>query len=86
MLTGAALATVLGLGSTTASAAPLPGGLGPCAGPACPGPAQNPNNGPVAGYDEKINMFVGGDFRVGDSAAEAEENGRAPCSRRAVVR
>ncbi|WEV29397.1 choice-of-anchor A family protein [Streptomyces sp. 71268] len=71
VLTGAAL-TVLGLGSTTASAAPLPGGLGPCAGPACPGSAQNPNNGPVAGYDENINVFVGGDFRVGGSAAEAE--------------
>ncbi|MFF5719073.1 choice-of-anchor A family protein [Streptomyces buecherae] len=72
VLTGAALATALGLGSTSASAAPLPGGLGPCAGPSCPGSAQDPNNGPVAGYDENINVFVGGDFRVGGSAAEAE--------------
>ncbi|GGR38585.1 hypothetical protein GCM10010219_49630 [Streptomyces netropsis] len=56
-----------------AVAAPLPGGLGPCLGSGCPAtgyPAVN--NGPIAGRDNNINIFVGGDFRVRGAAAEAE--------------
>ncbi|WP_051913136.1 choice-of-anchor A family protein [Kutzneria albida] len=51
---------------------PLPGGLGPCAGPACPGTFPPVNNGPFTGRDEAINVFVGGTFAVRGGAAEAE--------------
>ncbi|MFE3877318.1 SpaA isopeptide-forming pilin-related protein [Kitasatospora sp. NPDC059146] len=57
---------------TQASAAGLPGGLGPCLGADCPAPFPPVNNGPFAGRDAGINIFVGGDFNVGGSAAEAE--------------
>ncbi|MCM2387512.1 choice-of-anchor A family protein [Streptomyces albipurpureus] len=70
--TGAVLAALLGVGASTAYAAPLPGGLGPCLGSSCPGSYEDPHNGPVPGRDENINIFVGGDYRVGGSAAEAE--------------
>ncbi|MFI6032010.1 choice-of-anchor A family protein [Amycolatopsis magusensis] len=55
-----------------AAAATLPGGLGPCAGDACPGKHPPVNNGAFAGRDEGINVYVGGDFRVRGAAAEAE--------------
>ncbi|WP_409495382.1 choice-of-anchor A family protein [Amycolatopsis sp. cmx-11-12] len=55
-----------------AVAAPLPGGLGPCVGDACPGKYPPVNNGPYAGRDNGINVYVGGDFQVREAAAEAE--------------
>ncbi|MFJ7214567.1 choice-of-anchor A family protein [Amycolatopsis sp. NPDC098790] len=59
----------------TALADPLPGGLGPCVPGTCPGTHPPVGNGPFAGRDDGINLFVGGDMRVTGSAAEAE--GRA---------
>lgn len=78
--TGAAcavLATVvpaftLGLGAAPAAAAPLPGGLGPCVPGDCPDPFPGINNGPFAGRDNAINIYVGDDFLVRGRAAEAE--------------
>ncbi|MFD5069062.1 SpaA isopeptide-forming pilin-related protein [Streptomyces sp. NPDC058369] len=78
--TGAAcavLATVvpafaLGLGAAPAAAATLPGGLGPCVPGDCPDPFPDVNNGPIAGRDDGINIFVGDDFLVRGRAAEAE--------------
>ncbi|WP_341874795.1 choice-of-anchor A family protein [Streptomyces albofaciens] len=69
---GAVAAVLLGLFAAFGFAAPLPDGLGPCLGDGCPSSYDDPNNGPVAGRDENLNIFVGGDFRVGGSAAEAE--------------
>ncbi|MFI5808221.1 choice-of-anchor A family protein [Streptomyces sp. NPDC051561] len=51
---------------------PLPGGLGPCVPGDCPDPFPPINNGAIAGYDNGINVFAGGDFRVRGKAAEAE--------------
>ncbi|MGW2542159.1 choice-of-anchor A family protein, partial [Kitasatospora sp. NPDC001574] len=63
----------LGPGAVTAVAAPLPGGLGPCVPGDCPNPYPSSiNNGPFAGRDNGINVFVGGDFLVTGRAAEAE--------------
>jgi large repetitive protein len=56
-------------------AAPLPGGLGPCipAPPAtCPDPFPPISNGPIAGRDNNVNVFAGGNFLVRERAAEAE--------------
>ncbi len=69
---GAVAAVLLGLFAAFGFAAPLPDGLGPCLGSGCPSSYDDPNNGPVTGRDENLNIFVGGDFRVGGSAAEAE--------------
>lgn len=55
-----------------AVAAPLPGGLGPCIGDACPDKHPPVNNGGYAGRDNGINVYVGGDFQVRGAAAEAE--------------
>ncbi|MFC9254676.1 choice-of-anchor A family protein [Amycolatopsis thailandensis] len=55
-----------------AVAAPLPGGLGPCVGPACPGKYPPVNNQDYAGRDNGINVYVGGEFQVREAAAEAE--------------
>ncbi|WLQ36886.1 choice-of-anchor A family protein [Streptomyces castrisilvae] len=73
----AVLATVvpaftLGIGVAPAAAAPLPGGLGPCVPGNCPDPFPGINNGPLAGRDNGINIFVGDDFLVRGRAAEAE--------------
>lgn len=73
----AVLATVvpaftLGIGVAPAAAAPLPGGLGPCVPGDCPDPFPGINNGPLAGRDNGINIFVGDDFLVRGRAAEAE--------------
>ncbi|MGW3230792.1 SpaA isopeptide-forming pilin-related protein [Kitasatospora sp. NPDC001095] len=57
---------------TAAQAAGLPGGLGPCLGADCPATFPPVNNGPFAGRDAGVNIFVGGDFHVRESAAEAE--------------
>ncbi|MFD7867699.1 SpaA isopeptide-forming pilin-related protein [Streptomyces sp. NPDC059783] len=65
-------AVTLGFGVTPASAAPLPGGLGPCVPGDCPDPFPGINNGPIAGRDNGINIFVGNDFLVRGRAAEAE--------------
>ncbi|MFD3513538.1 choice-of-anchor A family protein [Streptomyces sp. NPDC058657] len=54
------------------AADPLPGGLGPCVPGTCPDPFPPINNGTTAGYDNAINVFAGGDFRVRGKAAEAE--------------
>ncbi|MEV8457266.1 choice-of-anchor A family protein [Streptomyces sp. NPDC052095] len=71
-----AVATVpvlaLGLGAAPAQAAPLPGGLGPCVPGSCPNPFPGVNNGPFAGRDDAVNVFVGDDFLVRGRAAEAE--------------
>ncbi|GGY96605.1 hypothetical protein GCM10010327_28960 [Streptomyces nitrosporeus] len=53
-------------------AAPLPGGLGPCVPGDCPDPFPGINNGPIAGRDNAINLYVGNDFFVRGSAVEAE--------------
>ncbi|MFE0056033.1 choice-of-anchor A family protein, partial [Streptomyces sp. NPDC059003] len=68
-----AAAVVVGGLAGQGVADPLPGGLGPCLGSGCPsGPYPDPNNGPVAGRDENINVFVGKDMLVRQAAAEAE--------------
>ncbi|MFD7531653.1 choice-of-anchor A family protein [Streptomyces sp. NPDC059849] len=61
-----------GLPAASAVAAPLPGGLGPCVPGSCPDPFPGINNGPIAGRDDAINVFVGNDFLVRGRAAEAE--------------
>ncbi|MFE3583033.1 choice-of-anchor A family protein [Streptomyces vinaceus] len=53
--------------------APLPDGLGPCVPGRCPDPFPQVDTGTTAkGYDDGVNIFVGGDFRVRARAAEAE--------------
>ncbi|MEU8843664.1 choice-of-anchor A family protein [Streptomyces roseus] len=53
--------------------APLPDGLGPCVPGRCPDPFPQVDVGTVPkGYDDGVNIFVGGDFRVRERAAEAE--------------
>ncbi|WP_328300896.1 choice-of-anchor A family protein [Streptomyces sp. NBC_00435] len=53
--------------------APLPDGLGPCVPGRCPDPyPQIGFDGNPKGRDNGINIFVGGDFRVRERAAEAE--------------
>ncbi|MFE7456697.1 choice-of-anchor A family protein [Streptomyces sp. NPDC057554] len=71
-MTVATAAAMVGMLAPAAAADPLPGGLGPCLGSECPSVWNDPNNGPVAGYDENINIYVGGDFLVREAAAEAE--------------
>ncbi|NUT90393.1 MAG: choice-of-anchor A family protein [Saccharothrix sp.] len=66
-----ALVTAVALHGTGV-ADPLPGGLGPCVGTQCPDTFPPIHNGGIAGYDEAVNVFVGGDFLVRASAAEAE--------------
>lgn len=56
----------------TAHADPLPDGLGPCVPGTCPTVHPPVGNGPFAGRDNGINVFVGGSMRVTGSAAEAE--------------
>ncbi|HEY2056893.1 MAG TPA: choice-of-anchor A family protein [Amycolatopsis sp.] len=68
----AAVCVVAIVASPGATAAPLPGGLGPCLGNACPNPYPPVGNGAIAGRDEGINVYVGGGFQVGGAAAEAE--------------
>ncbi|QWF77276.1 choice-of-anchor A family protein [Amycolatopsis sp. CA-230715] len=72
----ASIAATVGLVAIVATpgavAAPLPGGLGPCAGDACPNPYPPINNGGFAGRDNGINVYVGGGFQVRGAAAEAE--------------
>ncbi|MYW28863.1 choice-of-anchor A family protein, partial [Streptomyces sp. SID2119] len=68
----ATAAAMVGMLAPAAAADPLPGGLGPCLGSGCPDVWNEPNNGPIAGYDENINIYVGGDFLVREAAAEAE--------------
>ncbi|WP_134669842.1 MULTISPECIES: choice-of-anchor A family protein [unclassified Amycolatopsis] len=68
----AAVCAVAFVAGPGASAAPLPGGLGPCVGDACPEKYPPVNNGPFAGRDNGINVFAGGDFLVREGAAEAE--------------
>ncbi|WP_405664260.1 choice-of-anchor A family protein [Streptomyces sp. RK9] len=71
-VTVAAAAIVGGLAGLGV-ADPLPGGLGPCKGAACPENGYpEVNNGPVAGRDENINVFVGENMLVREAAAEAE--------------
>ncbi|WP_087790808.1 choice-of-anchor A family protein [Streptomyces sp. CS159] len=72
LVAGLAPVLVVGAGASQAQAAPLPGGLGPCAGPLCPDEFPEINNGPFAGRDNGINVFAGDDFRVRGRAAEAE--------------
>nr|WP_282791795.1 choice-of-anchor A family protein [Streptomyces sp. CC224B] len=67
-----AVAAVVGGPAGQGVADPLPGGLGPCKGSACPDRYPAVNNGPVTGRDENINIFVGEDMRVREAAAEAE--------------
>ncbi|MFF7811225.1 choice-of-anchor A family protein [Streptomyces sp. NPDC007945] len=67
----AAGALVGGL-AVAGAADPLPGGLGPCKPGNCPPTYPDINNGTVVWRDNAINVFVGGDFLVRESAAEAE--------------
>ncbi|MFH9609927.1 choice-of-anchor A family protein [Streptomyces sp. NPDC017448] len=71
-VTGATAAAVVGVLAPAAGADPLPGGLGPCLGGSCPPNWNEPDNGPVLGYDSNINVYVGGGFLVRQAAAEAE--------------
>lgn len=71
-VTVAAAAAMVGAIVPSAAAEPLPGGLGPCLGDACPPAWPEPNNGPVTHHDSNINIFVGGDYLVREAAAEAE--------------
>ncbi|WP_203611714.1 choice-of-anchor A family protein [Streptomyces cyaneofuscatus] len=71
-VTVATAAAMVGMLAPAAAADPLPGGLGPCLGSQCPDVWNEPNSGPVTGYDENINIYVGGDFLVREAAAEAE--------------
>ncbi|EFE77528.1 hypothetical protein SSIG_05111 [Streptomyces filamentosus NRRL 11379] len=71
-VTVATAAAMVGVLAPAAGADPLPGGLGPCLGSSCPPSWNDPNNGPVVGFDSNINVFVGGDFLVREAAAEAE--------------
>jgi len=71
-VTVATAAAMVGMLTPAAAADPLPGGLGPCLGSSCPPSWNDPNNGPVVGFDEDINIYVGGDFLVREAAAEAE--------------
>ncbi|WP_405797851.1 choice-of-anchor A family protein [Streptomyces sp. NBC_01506] len=76
-IVAAASAPIIALGAATATAtpavaAPLPGGLGPCVPGDCPDPYPPVSNGPIAGRDNGINIFAGGDYRVRGRAAEAE--------------
>ncbi|WP_306322303.1 MULTISPECIES: choice-of-anchor A family protein [unclassified Streptomyces] len=63
---------VVGAAAGPAVAEPLPDGLGPCLGDACPDSYPEPHNGGLSGRDNNINVFVGGDFLVRQGAAEAE--------------
>ncbi|MCW5252673.1 SpaA isopeptide-forming pilin-related protein [Streptomyces sp. SHP 1-2] len=72
LVAGLAPALVVGVGVAPAQAAPLPGGLGPCVQGDCPDPFPGINNGPFAGRDNGINIFVGDDFLVRGRAVEAE--------------
>lgn len=72
VMAAAAAVAVASFALTTATAAPLPDDLGPCAGPDCPDPFPDNNNGPIVGYDDSVNVFVGGYFHVRGSAAESE--------------
>ncbi|MFJ4968499.1 choice-of-anchor A family protein [Streptomyces sp. NPDC088755] len=66
-----AVAMVGGL-APAAVADPLPGGLGPCLGDRCPSVWHDPGSGSVVGFDDNVNIYVGGDFLVREAAAEAE--------------
>lgn len=61
-------------GSAPAAArATLPDGLGPCIPGRCPDPFPQIEVGThINGFDEAVNIFVGGDFHVRERAAEAE--------------
>lgn len=66
-------AVLVGLYGVQVVADPLPSGLGPCKGSGCPAVSYpDPDNGPLAGRDNNINEFVGGDFLVRQAAAETE--------------
>ncbi|MEU5160520.1 SpaA isopeptide-forming pilin-related protein [Streptomyces sp. NPDC020875] len=71
---GARALKPLNLHRTQQLRAPLPSGLGPCipGTPPCPDPYPPINNGPIAGRDNNINIFAGGNFNVRERAAEAE--------------
>jgi len=67
-LVAAPLVTLSSLGQADQLAPPL----GPCVGD-CPNPfPMPPHNGPPAGTDNTINVFVGGNYTVEGRAAEAE--------------
>ncbi|MDQ8703668.1 choice-of-anchor A family protein [Streptomyces sp. LHD-70] len=58
--------------ASAALAAPLPGGLGPCVPGRCPDTYPPVNNNAIEYRDNGINLYVGDDFLVRGSAAEAE--------------
>ncbi|MEU4210474.1 choice-of-anchor A family protein [Streptomyces sp. NPDC026206] len=51
---------------------PETAGPGPCVPGMCPASYPEPHNGPVAGRDNGVNVFVGGDFAVRRAASAAE--------------
>ncbi|KAG0025966.1 hypothetical protein BGZ82_009713 [Podila clonocystis] len=71
-MTAAGVALLVGLLSVQVVADALPNGLGPCMGNDCPASYPPPNHGPLAGRDNSINVFVGGDLFVRQAAAVAE--------------
>ncbi|MEU1374243.1 choice-of-anchor A family protein [Streptomyces triculaminicus] len=68
----AAAAALAGAPAVPATAAHLPGGLGPCRPGSCPTAYPAVGDGPFAGRDNNVNVFVGGDYRVRGAAAGAE--------------
>ncbi|MFF0391388.1 choice-of-anchor A family protein [Kitasatospora sp. NPDC004615] len=66
-LAAAPLVTLASVGQADQLAPPL----GPCVGD-CPNPFPPVHNGPAAGTDDTINIFVGGNYRVEGRSAEAE--------------
>jgi choice-of-anchor A domain-containing protein len=48
--------------------------LDPCLGDQCPAAWEVPNNGGVVGFDDGVNVFVGGDFSAEPQSAETEGN------------
>ncbi|WP_309050508.1 choice-of-anchor A family protein [Streptomyces sp.] len=68
----AGAAALVGTLAAPGAADPLPGGLGPCKPGHCPSAYPDVNNGRIDHRDNNINVFVGGDFRVREAAAEAE--------------
>lgn len=70
---GAITLGAVGFMSMNPTAALGPAGLWLCSGPNCPaGPRPVGSNGPISGRDDSINVYVGGDFSIRESAAEAE--------------
>ncbi len=67
-LAAAPLLTLASIGQADQLAPPL----GPCSGPNCPSTWDPPHTGPFNGSDASLSVYVGGDYRVRQNAAEVE--------------